>query len=662
MNPLISIIIPVYNVEKYLKKCIDSVLKQTYENLEIILVNDGSTDSCGQICEEYQKKDKRIRLVVKTNGGLSDARNAGMDAAAGKYFYFLDSDDFIEPSLIETLYHELAKENADMVIFNFTKVTETGEIAGKSNFVPGTYDLSTSSSKFDYLLRIFLEYKNGWEAWNRIYRADLIKKHNLRFINNSIIFAEDLCFNFYYFMHTERLVTIENSLLNYLVRGDSIMRQDFDDIGASCIITLSRLLYDYAGTAPCGEKAKNSFYLLFCLILDNHCKEINNDDLKHYLQNVYYKPFLKKMLAETLFHPVSLISSFGVHRGLKFWKRAAFCLWSVSPFQSNYFLLEKHIKYKMPFLSGSKMIFLFGTEDFGNLGDHQIAASELEFLKSYYHGYRIFELPASKYQFYIGQLEKYVNSEALIFLTGGGNLGNRYPFAETIRRDAIKRFPNNKILIFPQTIDFEQTAEGEKELALSKAVYNSHPQLCLCTRDKKSYDFGKKNFSCKILFIPDIVLFSNYSFLTEKRTSLLLNLRNDEESILSDDMKQNIRNAAKETGLPVKLMEHQLNHNIESKDRTKYLNEVLTTYAASRLVITDRLHGMIFSTITGTPCICMNNCNAKVEGVYEWLANISYIKFIKNPMDLPAAMNELLNRTPSFYNHKKLLPDFKKII
>lgn len=662
MNSLISIIIPIYNVEKYLEKCICSVLNQTYQNLEIILVNDGSTDKSREICEKYRKKDARIRLVNKSNGGLSDARNAGMDAASGDYFYFLDSDDFIEPALIETLYQKLTKEQADMVIFNFTKVTETGELAGKSNFLPGTYDLTASSSKFDYLLHIYLEYKNGWEAWDRIYRADIIRTHNLRYINNSIIFAEDLCFNFYYLMHANRVITIEASLLNYLVRSGSIMHQDFDDIGLSCIITLSKLLYDYSAVSDSGETIKNGFYLLFCLILDNHCKEISQSKLKYYLQNVYYKEFLKIMLIEILSHPVSLLSAFGAHRGLKFWKRAAFCLLSMSPFQSNHYLLEKHVKYKMPFLNRKKKLFLFGTEDFGNLGDNQIAISELEFLKSYFYEYTIFELPASKYRFYIAQLEKYVNKNDPIFLTGGGNLGDQYPFAENIRRDAIRRFPHNKILIFPQTIDFAANQKGQEELALSKAVYDAHPQLFLCTREKKSFAFAKEVFQCQVLLMPDIVLFSNYSFFTLERTGLLFNLRKDKESILSENTRQDLIENAKKAGCPVKFIEHQLDHDISAGSRSGYLKAAREAYAASRLVITDRLHGMIFSVITGTPCICMNNCNAKIEGVYEWLKNISYIKFIQSPEDLPAAMQELLERKPSFYNHKKLLSNFKKII
>ena len=97
MNDLISVIVPIYKVEKYLQKCVDSILAQTYSNLEIILVDDGSPDRCGELCDEYAEKDGRIRVIHKKNGGLSDARNAGIDVAAGKYLAFVDSDDYIHP-------------------------------------------------------------------------------------------------------------------------------------------------------------------------------------------------------------------------------------------------------------------------------------------------------------------------------------------------------------------------------------------------------------------------------------------------------------------------------------------------------------------------------------------------------------------------------------
>ena len=113
-NPMISVIVPVYNAEKYLKECIRSILNQTIQNLELILVNDGSTDGSGYICDEYINKDNRIKVIHKENGGVSSARNMGISEATGEYFTFVDSDDYLEPNALEILYNDIIIYNADI--------------------------------------------------------------------------------------------------------------------------------------------------------------------------------------------------------------------------------------------------------------------------------------------------------------------------------------------------------------------------------------------------------------------------------------------------------------------------------------------------------------------------------------------------------------------
>ena len=127
-KPLISIIIPVYKVEKYLEKCIKSVLDQTYKNLQIILVDDGSPDNCGNICDNYAKIDNRIEVIHKENGGLSDARNVGLKKARGKYIGFVDSDDYVSNEMFENMYNTLVNNNADVSICNFYTVIDNKNI------------------------------------------------------------------------------------------------------------------------------------------------------------------------------------------------------------------------------------------------------------------------------------------------------------------------------------------------------------------------------------------------------------------------------------------------------------------------------------------------------------------------------------------------------
>ena len=113
-NPLISIIVPVYNVEEYLDKCVESIVNQTYKNIEVILVDDGSPDNCPKMCDDWAKKDKRIKVIHKKNGGLSDARNKGIDESKGEYLSFVDSDDYITDNYVELLYNIISKEHADI--------------------------------------------------------------------------------------------------------------------------------------------------------------------------------------------------------------------------------------------------------------------------------------------------------------------------------------------------------------------------------------------------------------------------------------------------------------------------------------------------------------------------------------------------------------------
>ena len=133
-NQLISIIVPIYNVEKYLKQCIESIISQTYRNIEIILVDDGSPDNCGKICDEYSQKDKRIIVLHKENGGLSDARNKGIDIAKGDYLTFVDSDDFVNIDYIEKLYNSIKFNNTKLAQCGISKVDENNEIIEKLNY------------------------------------------------------------------------------------------------------------------------------------------------------------------------------------------------------------------------------------------------------------------------------------------------------------------------------------------------------------------------------------------------------------------------------------------------------------------------------------------------------------------------------------------------
>ena len=219
----VSVIVPVYNVQDYLAKCIDSVLSQTYEDFELILVNDGSKDSSPQICDSYLQKDARIKVIHKENGGLSSARNAGLDVAKGKYIYFLDSDDYIDPMLLEKTIAVMEQQQCDWVAFGMIKEDTQGNHIENIAFKPIQLKITTEEERMRFLLKYLLNYRMGWEACSHVFRGDIIRENHLRFVSERIVFAEDMLFSFTYWLYAGSCAVVQDCLYHYVQRTDSLM-------------------------------------------------------------------------------------------------------------------------------------------------------------------------------------------------------------------------------------------------------------------------------------------------------------------------------------------------------------------------------------------------------------------------------------------------------
>lgn len=211
----ITIIVPIYNVEKYLQQALNSVEGQTYKNLEVLLIDDGSTDNSSKIAKEYTKKDKRFILIQQENKGLSGARNTGLDNATGKYIMFLDSDDFFEETACETLYNCIEKTNADYVIGNYTNTNEDGTkwqkpVFDKENYKEFKLSINDYTNSF-YIMN------SG--VWNKIFRKTFLDQLNIHFIER--LPAEDAIFTTDCFIHSENVYYTPENVYNYRLRDSN---------------------------------------------------------------------------------------------------------------------------------------------------------------------------------------------------------------------------------------------------------------------------------------------------------------------------------------------------------------------------------------------------------------------------------------------------------
>lgn len=215
MEDKVSIIIPVYNVEKYLAECIESVLQQTYTNWEMLLIDDGSTDHSSEICEEYAKKDVRIKVIHQENGGQSKARNTGLDAATGEYIMFLDSDDIYDEKAVEVLQKEISEKNADYIVANYMNMENDGTKWDHPIFNQERYQNFELSIE-DYKDSFFVMNNT---IWNKIYRKSFLDSIQLRFEEG--IPSEDLVFITYCFIKAKKVFYIKDIVTYYRQRNNN---------------------------------------------------------------------------------------------------------------------------------------------------------------------------------------------------------------------------------------------------------------------------------------------------------------------------------------------------------------------------------------------------------------------------------------------------------
>ena len=220
MRPMVSIIVPVYNAEQYLRRCVDSILNQEYTDFEVFLVNDGSTDSSGDICEEYGNKDTRVIVIQKENTGVSDSRNRALDRARGKYLQFLDSDDWITPDATRLFVRAAEEYGCDMVISDFYRVvgerlSPKGDIEEEGVLTREEFAAHMMENPADFYYGVL---------WNKLYRRDIVEEHKLR-MDTDISWCEDFMFNLEYIRYAKVFYALHAPIYYYVKRKGSLASQ-----------------------------------------------------------------------------------------------------------------------------------------------------------------------------------------------------------------------------------------------------------------------------------------------------------------------------------------------------------------------------------------------------------------------------------------------------
>lgn len=651
MQHKVSVVIPVYNVKQYLSECVNSVINQTYQNMEIILVDDGSTDGSGALCDEYAKLDERIKVFHKENGGLSDARNYGMDRADGEFIYFLDSDDFIEPYAIEALTETAVQNEADVVLLDARVIDEDGspqmDLPSYMRYYRiGNYEGCVSGKELFRKMQNQGEYRSGVPF--HFIRREAIKYRFASILHEDELFTMQLLYS------VDKAVYYPEVLYVRRIRAGSITTVSASPkhyLGVKAVITeLAKIPeFDVAIATRIG-----SMYVKQQLIYAGLSKEE---------KKIVYKE--KKSLDDFIVRN----HYFGNSKLRSSFYKCNF---------PGYIVIKKHIEgtvaklvnklqqskqYKKQLaniknIKDTRRIFVIGTPRHGNLGDHAIAIAEEHFIKDVLPEWRYIEIEMPFYKTCKKAIKKLVRPEDLMIVSGGGWMGNQWFHNELVIREIVQTYRRNAVMIFPQTIYYEPSENTEKQMADAREIYSGHPNLLMALRDKKSYLFAKENGFGRCIYVPDIALYEKRDSFELSRDGVLICKRYDCEKCVSDETWENVEVFLRKQEKNVRYTTTIIK-KISAEGRKAAFDKKLLEFARAELVVTDRLHAMIFAAITGTPCVAFDNTSKKVSGVYEWLAGLSYVKCAADAQQAQKEISALLNQASKPHVYEK--PDFAKL-
>lgn len=641
----VSVVIPVYNTKKYLRKCVDSVLAQTYDNLEIILVDDGSTDDTGALCDEIAKGFQNIQVIHKVNGGLSDARNAGMTVATGEYTCFLDSDDWMDEDCIEEALNEAKNGNADVVVWGYhTDFHDENERIIKSHdVIPAQFK---NTEKIDENIDVDKIIGLCGYAWNKLYKTEIIKNKQFE---KGISLVEDILFNAAVMTENVKASFINKAFTHYIQRQRETLGTkyypDYLDLKIKTIEADEKILTCWNTPKEiiekfiCGMYLSVSWSMITNLLKSNIPSKVKNQKIKELINNKEILAKILKARENTLNNKIRkktllLKNAFLIRTVIQLLEKSKSLTSSITPeFKSVILAMlssannPKWLKYK----SDKKKVVIFLAGFYANLGDLAITYAQKEFLREMYPDRDIILVPSTETYTSMKALKKIIKKEDIITLIGGGNMSDLYWSLESARLFVIKSFKKNKIVSFPQTVSFSDTEKGRKCLKTSRKVYSKHKNIVFFLRENNAFTRFKKYFpSVKCELCPDMVLSLNKTEPRAERDKVVCCLRNDGESYITGAQRKSIITQMRNNFENV-ILRDTVDVSVDECTEEVFENTLESFWAmlrSSKVVVTDRLHCMIFCVITGTPCVAIDNSNKKISGVYEqWLGEINWVKF-----------------------------------
>lgn len=328
-------------------------------------------------------------------------------------------------------------------------------------------------------------------------------------------------------------------------------------------------------------------------------------------------------------------------------------------YQNNYRFDQDNSEFEGIFDRKRKPAYiLFNSPDYSNVGDHAIALAERMYLERFFPESKVIEVTHKAYL--SCDLKTFIKNEDVLLITGGGYLGELWISYEDVVRDIIQSFPDNKIIILPQTVYFGDSHLGYLEFEVSKRIYNAHQKLTVCAREENSMKAMEAllDSHVKRLSLPDMALLLDYSKERYRRDGVLICLREDKESILSASEKKRIKTILTECEIDCKEISMLESKNISIKQRKSVVEDKILQLKGAEAVVTDRLHCMVLCAVSGTPCVALNNQSGKVFGVYQWIESLPYIKVAVKVEEIPDKLKFVRTQTSQAYPVESILSKF----